>query len=209
MNGRAWVERHCNVSRETLERMEAFVALLRSENEVQNLISRATLDSIWERHIWDSAQLLRFAPDAKSWIDLGTGAGFPGLIIAALSQAKVTMVETRPKRVDFLRRAADTLALSGKTQILCAKVERVPPRRYDVISARAFAPLHTILPLGLPFSDKGTTWILPKGRNAASELEAQAGLWHGFFRVEPSLTDSDAGIIVAQGVQRAKGTRRT
>jgi len=207
--GRAWVQEHCNVPRETLERLDAFIDLLAAENEIQNLVSKATLAQVWTRHIWDSAQLLRFAGDPRSWIDLGTGAGFPGLIIAALSKARVTMVEARPRRVDFLRRAADVLRLPASTEILCAKVEKVPARKFDVISARAFAPLDTLLPLGLPFSDSATRWILPKGRNAASELEAQRGLWHGTFRVEPSLTDSEAGIIVAQGVARkAKGARR-
>jgi 16S rRNA (guanine527-N7)-methyltransferase len=206
---RQWMDEHLHVPRETWQRLDAFVALLREENEVQNLVSAATLDQVWSRHIWDSAQLLRFAPDAKSWIDLGTGAGFPGLIVAALSNAAVTMIEARPRRVDFLKRAADVLGLPSCTHIVCSKVERVAAARFDVISARAFAPLPSLLSLGLPFSDETTLWVLPKGRNAASELEAQQGLWQGRFRVEPSLTDSSAGIIVASGVAcRSKGARR-
>lgn len=203
-----WLIQHLNVSRETLERLYAFIALLREENAVQNLVARSTLEMVWARHILDSAQLIPLAPDARSWIDLGTGAGFPGLILAALSSAQVTMVEARPKRVAFLEKAAAVLALPSGTEILCAKVEAVPARRCDAISARAFAPLPKLLTLGSRFSDAGTRWILPKGRGAASELEAARALWQGRFRVEPSLTDSEAGIIVADGVvPRARGKK--
>src|SRR3954470_2154936 len=102
-----------NVPRETLERLEAFVALLREENERQNLVSRATLDQVWVRHIYDSAQLLRFAPDASTWLDLGSGAGFPGLIVAALRpDGTTTLVESRKLRVDFLIHAAEVLGIS-------------------------------------------------------------------------------------------------
>lgn len=211
MNERAeaWLTTHCDVSRETLQRLNRFVDFLATENQSQNLISRGTLDDVWTRHIWDSAQLLQFVSSPKTWLDLGTGAGFPGLIIAALSSARVTMIEARPKRVDFLRRAAEILELPPSTEIICSKVERVPPQPFDVISARAFAPLSILLRLGLPFSTSATRWLLPKGRSAASELEAEKPLWQGSFRVEPSLTDSEAGIIVADGVsRRAKGARQ-
>ena len=100
---RAWVERECNVSRETMARLDAFADLLRAENERQNLVSRGTLDQLWLRHIADSAQLLRFAPAGASWVDLGTGAGFPGLIVAALHDGPVTLVEESRLRVEFLR----------------------------------------------------------------------------------------------------------
>lgn len=198
-----------DVPRETLSRLDSFVEFLTLENESQNLISKGTVPEIWTRHILDSAQLLRFAGKPKSWLDLGTGAGFPGLVIAALSGAQVTMIEARPLRVDFLRRAAALLNLGPGTEIICSKVERAPRRSYDVISARAFAPLERLFELGLPFAHEETTWLLPKGRNAASELEGARSLWQGSFRVEPSLTDSDSGIVVARRVTRqAKGAKR-
>ena len=194
-----------DVSRETLERLEAYVALLREENARQNLVSAASLDQVWSRHILDSAQLLRLAPvEAQSWIDLGTGAGFPGLLIAALFPGTVTLVEARKLRVDFLHRAAEVLGVADRTEILCAKVEALPPRPFDVISARAFAPLDKLLRLGAAFSTAGTRWILPKGRNAQSELDAAQSSWQGDFRLEPSLTDPDAQIIVAEGVSRVQ-----
>jgi 16S rRNA (guanine527-N7)-methyltransferase len=155
--------------------------------------------------VYDSAQLLRLAPgDAENWLDLGSGAGFPGLIVALLHPARVTLIEARKLRADFLRRASEALGVDGKVEIVCAKVETLTPRVFDVISARAFAPLGRLLASAAPFSDDGTTWILPKGRNAKSELEAARSSWQGDFRLEPSLTDVEAGIVVARGVSRRK-----
>jgi len=202
---RAWVEREYDVSRETMAKLDAFVDLLRAENERQNLVSRGTLDQLWRRHIVDSAQLLRFAPAGASWVDLGTGAGFPGLIVALLHDGPVTLVEERRLRVDFLRRAADLMGL--RIEILHAKAERVPPRPYDVISARAFAPLEKLLSLGTAFSTQKSLWLLPKGRNAEAELAALDPSWQGEFRLEPSVTDAEAQIIVAEAVRR-KADRR-
>jgi 16S rRNA (guanine527-N7)-methyltransferase len=200
---RRWLEEELAVSRETLERLEAFVNLLRRENEVQNLVSRATLDEVWTRHIADSAQLLRFAPSgAETWLDLGTGAGFPGLILARLHPSAVTMVEARKLRVDFLQRAASALELPSSTRIICSKIERFEAPPFAVISARAFAPLERLLALAERFASPETLWVLPKGRNAKSELEEARASWQGEFRLEPSLTDPDAMIIVAERVRR-------
>jgi 16S rRNA (guanine527-N7)-methyltransferase len=210
---RAWVERRLNVPRETMERLDAFAALLRVESEHQNLVSKASLDQLWLRHIADSAQLLAFAPAAgASWADLGAGAGLPGLVVAILHGGPVTLVEERRLRVEFLYRAADTLGVP--VEILASKAERIAHRSFDVISARAFAPLPRLLELGTGLSTTKTVWVLPKGRNADTELAALDASWQGAFRIEASVTDPDAGIIVAQGVQRraakrhSKGKRR-
>jgi 16S rRNA (guanine527-N7)-methyltransferase len=199
-----------DVPRETSERLSAFAELLREENERQNLVSRASLDHLWERHILDSAQLLRFVPgDAETWLDLGTGAGFPGLIMALLHPARVTLVEARKLRTDFLARAADVLGVADKVKIVCGKAQTLPEQRFAVISARAFAPLDKLLAIGSRFSTDETLWVLPKGRNAKTELEAARASWQGAFRIEQSLTDADAGILVATGVhRRGKGNRR-
>ncbi|CAA9544281.1 MAG: 16S rRNA (guanine(527)-N(7))-methyltransferase [uncultured Sphingosinicella sp.] len=206
---RLWLEQELGVPRETMERLGAFVELLRRENEVQNLVSKITLDQIWTRHIVDSAQLLRLASgEGPRWLDLGTGAGFPGLVIALLYGGEVTMVEARRLRVDFLSRAAQVLQLQPSTQILCAKVERLEEVSFGVISARAFAPLDRLLSLGERFASPETRWVLPKGRNAKSELEDARASWQGDFRLEQSLTDPDAWIIVAENVRRrVKGKR--
>jgi 16S rRNA (guanine527-N7)-methyltransferase len=198
-----------DVPRETLDRLEAFVALLREENERQNLVSRASLDRLWERHILDSAQLVRFAPPAaRTWLDLGTGAGFPGLLVPLFHRADVILVEARRLRADFLRTAASVLGIAGRVEIVASKLEALPVRAVNVISARAFAPLAKLLTLAERFSTRETVWILPKGRNAKSELDAARSSWQGDFRLEPSLTDADAGIIVASGVHRKTRGRR-
>jgi 16S rRNA (guanine527-N7)-methyltransferase len=204
---RAWVAHEYDVPRGTMDRLDAFAALLRDENDRQNLVSEASLDRLWSRHIADSAQLIRFAPaPTASWVDLGSGAGFPGLIVAALHKGPVTLVEERRLRADFLRRAAESLGVA--VEILALRAQRVPPRRFDVISARAFGPLDRLFQTGTGFSTETTLWVLPKGRNAATELAEIESSWQGDFRLEPSVTDPEARIIVAKGVRR-KGKRKS
>jgi 16S rRNA (guanine527-N7)-methyltransferase len=203
---KAWL----NVPRETIEKIEAFVALLREENERQNLVSASSLQNVWSRHIVDSAQLLRFAGSGEApWLDLGTGAGFPGLIVSLLRPGPVTLVESRKLRVDFLARARDVLGLGERVEILGSRLEAVEARNFGVISARAFAPLPRLFELAERLAAPTTRWVLPKGKNAKSELEAAESLWQGEFRLEPSLTDPDAQIIVAEQVRRReRGKRR-
>jgi 16S rRNA (guanine527-N7)-methyltransferase len=200
---RAWVEQRFDVPRETMAKLDAFAELVREENARQNLVSKASLDQIWTRHLADSAQLLVHTPSpSASWIDLGSGPGFPGLVVAALHKGPVTLVEERRLRIDFLQRAA--AALGVDVEILGMKVERVPNRAYDVISARAFAPLPRLLELATGLSTTKSLWVLPKGRNAQSELDALESSWQGAFRLEQSVTDPEARIIVATGVARRK-----
>jgi 16S rRNA (guanine527-N7)-methyltransferase len=199
------------VPRETMDRLDAFAAFLRQENERQNLVSDASLEALWCRHILDSAQLVRFAPEgAQTWLDLGAGAGFPGLIVAAVSNLQVTLIEARRLRADFLARAAVILGVDTRVEILYARAETVASRSFDVISARAFAPLDRLLAIGSRFSTDKSLWVLPKGRNAKTELEAASASWQGDFRFEPSLTDADAQMILASGVRprkKGKGVR--
>jgi 16S rRNA (guanine527-N7)-methyltransferase len=198
-----------DVPRETLERLEAFADLLRRESEHQNLVSKASLETLWQRHVLDSAQLVRFAPEeAGTWLDLGTGAGFPGLLVPIFHPANVVLVESRRLRAEFLRKGAATLGIADRVEILCSKLEAVPEREFDVISARAFAPLPRLFLLTERFSTSGTVWILPKGRKAKSELDAARSSWQGDFRIEPSLTDADAGIVVASRVRQKPRGRR-
>lgn len=203
---RAWLQTELGVPRETLERIERFIAFLFAEGEKQNLISASTRDQVWVRHIVDSAQLLPLAAEAREgpWIDLGSGAGFPGLIIAVLSDRPVVLIESRRKRVEFLRQSAAVLGVSDRVRVEGRRVESVPPLAAAVISARAFAPLDRLFALAEGFSRSGTLWLLPKGRNAQSELEAARKSWQGVFHVKPSVTDAESAIIVAQGVKRGK-----
>lgn len=191
------------VSRETLEKLGAYVELLRDENERQNLVSAATLDQVWERHILDSAQLVRFEPYAgASWIDLGSGAGLPGIVIACLVDGPVTLVEPRRLRADFLHKAAESLRI-GAT-VLCAKAERIEGT-FDVITARAVAPLVRLLEISRHLSTRNTVWALPKGRSAQRELAEARRAWQGAFHVERSVTDEDSFVLVGTGVRAKQG----
>lgn len=191
-----------------LARLERLVELLTEENRSQNLVSAASLAAVWQRHIADSAQLLIDVPreTAGPWLDLGTGAGFPGLVVAALRPEQgVVLVESRARRVDWLMRAAATLGLDRVT-VVGERLERVPTFAAGVISARAFAPLGKLLELSARFSTPATLWRLPKGRSAQQELSQIDG-WTHAFHVKQSLTDPEAGIIVGQGLQQARRKR--
>jgi 16S rRNA (guanine527-N7)-methyltransferase len=191
-----------SVSRETFEKLEAYVALLHAESAHQNLISAATLDHLWDRHILDSAQLVRFEPHpGSSWLDIGSGAGLPGIVVACLVEGPVTLVEPRRLRADFLHRVAESLHL--RVDIRCAKVERVEGT-YDVITARAVAALGDLLKISLHLSTRKTVWALPKGRSAQQELAAARHSWQGDFRVERSVTDADSWIVVGTGIRARK-----
>ncbi len=197
---RSWLQEQLHVSRETLERLETFDAFLRREAQSQNLIAASTLDNLWSRHFVDSAQLLRFIParSGESWLDLGAGAGFPGLIIALLSDVKMTLVESRARRIEYLQRAVTMLDLEEKVLVVGMTVERVETQQFSVISARAFAPLPKLLQLAARFSTDKTLWILPKGRNAAMELAEAQQRWPIDFQIEPSITDAEAGILIGR-----------
>ncbi len=194
---RAWLETLPEWDVSARERLVALVALLAEENTRQNLVSAASLTEAWLRHIADSAQLLSFVPRETSspWLDLGTGAGFPGLVIAALRpECEVVMVESRGRRAEWLVRACADLGLAN-AQVAGVRIEDLPMRQFRVISARAFAPLPKLLELSAGFSTSDTAWLLPKGRSARQELSELKG-WNHLFHVEQSLTDPDSGVII-------------
>jgi 16S rRNA (guanine527-N7)-methyltransferase len=197
-----WLQTQFSVSRETWGRLEAYVAILLEEMEQQNLIAESTRPHIWARHIVDSAQLIPLASTAEDglWIDLGSGAGLPGIVVAILTDRPVQMVESRRKRIDFLNRLVTELGLDRAT-VFGGRVEMVPTTQAAVISARAYAPLPRLFESALHLSSKKTTWVLPKGRNAQNELEAATRTWQGVFHVERSVTDADSAIIVAHAVK--------
>lgn len=190
-----------DVSRETFEKLCRYVDLLREENLRQNLISSASLEHVWERHILDSAQLVRHEPSAgAAWADIGSGAGLPGIVISCLVQGPVTLIEPRRLRADFLHNVCESLGLHAT--VLCAKVERIHGK-FDVITARAVAQLDQMLKISAHLSTRKTVWALPKGRGAERELVEAERAWQGEFHLEPSVTDASSFIVVGTGV-RAK-----
>jgi 16S rRNA (guanine527-N7)-methyltransferase len=189
------------VSRETsapiLSRIEQ---LVRDEQQRQNLISAGTLAVFQERHIEDSLQLL---PHLRSGVlvDIGSGGGFPGLVLASQTVDPIHLIEPRTKRAAFLAEASAALGFDHVT-VHAAKVERVALAPVATISARAVAALSDLFAWAHHLADPRTRWVLPKGRSAASELEEARRSWQGDFRLVPSLTDPEASIVIAENVRR-------
>lgn len=198
---RAWIRGGFGVSRETL--LDRYGALLRAEAPNQNLIAASTFDTLWGRHFVDSAQLVPLASDAPrgTWLDVGSGAGLPGIVAGILLDRPVMLVEPRARRVEFLQRVISELGLT-RVMVQQSKVETYhPTTRVAIVSARAVAELSQLLASTAHCTDSSTIWLLPKGRNAQSEVEAAQAKWQGVFHVEPSITQPDSGIVVARGVR--------
>lgn len=191
------------VSRETEEKLREFVELLLQENECQNLIGRGSVEAVWERHIVDSLQLLDFDRQQARWLDIGSGPGLPGLVLAIAGVSHITLVEPRRLRTDFLERCRVALALRNVT-IVTGKAEQLTGS-FEVITARAVASLSKLFEIGSPLMSKEGRWVLPKGRSAEMELEQARATWQGDFRLVPSQTDPEARILVAENVRRKAG----
>jgi 16S rRNA (guanine527-N7)-methyltransferase len=195
-----------DVSRETFEALDRYAALLREEAGRQNLVSNATLDSLWERHILDSAQLARFEPAPRaSWADIGSGAGLPGVVLALLVEGPILLVEPRRLRAEFLKRLVAELGIGGRVVVAPTKVERAVGQ-FDVITARAVASVDRLLTISTHLSTRKTTWVLPKGQSAQSELAEARRNWHCDAKIVPSQTDPGSEILLLRNV-KAKGGR--
>ncbi|WP_051503947.1 16S rRNA (guanine(527)-N(7))-methyltransferase RsmG [Sphingomonas jaspsi] len=186
------------VPRETLEKIQLFVAMLLEENAKQNLISSKTVEQVWERHIYDAAQLVTHSTPSERWCDIGSGPGLPGVIIAILG-SPIMLIEPRRLRVEFLSRVVEALDLQSAA-IFHGKAERCA-ETFDVITARAVAALPKLFGLASHLAHSGTKWVLPKGQSAKSELDDARRTWQGVFELVPSMTSPDASIVIAQGVK--------
>jgi len=183
-----------------MDKLDLFIELVTTESREQNLIAPSTVPHIWARHVVDSAQLLSFAGEDGAWLDVGTGGGFPGIVIAILRDAPILMVEPRGRRATFLRTCVEKLALPHAS-VQVVKVEKLAFAA-DVISARAVSSIDSIFTHARQCAGASTKWILPKGRTAEADLAIARQSWQGSFHVEHSVIQSDSGIIVAQKVER-------
>jgi 16S rRNA (guanine527-N7)-methyltransferase len=197
------------VSRETIERFEAYQAILTKWAPRINLVGASTLAAFWGRHILDSAQILPLArPDARTWVDFGSGAGFPGLVIAALVQvrdgAQVSLIEASTKRCGFLREAAR--AMQVQVEIINDKLEHVTPRPVDVITARAFTALDRLLAYGKKWQGPQTQALFPKGEEVSGELEQASTNWLFKSTIHPSVSDARGCIVEITDCQARTGS---
>ncbi|MDZ3832018.1 MAG: 16S rRNA (guanine(527)-N(7))-methyltransferase RsmG [Sphingopyxis sp.] len=196
---RAWLRAVFDPIPTQWQQLERFAAMLVAENEHQNLIASSTVSALWVRHIADSAQLLSLDREGEGlWLDLGSGPGLPGIVVAILSNRPILLVESRKRRCDFLRAVIAELGL-GHVEVAEARLETLSTVPAATISARAFAPLDRLVDLSSRFSTESTCWLLPKGRNAAKELSLLPPTWQRLFHVEHSRTDVDSGILVGRG----------
>jgi 16S rRNA (guanine527-N7)-methyltransferase len=193
------------VSRETSQKVDAFMELLLAENSRQNLISRRSESEVRTRHIDDSLQLLDHASADASWLDIGSGPGLPGLVLAVAGVRHITLVEPRRLRTEFLERCCETLGL-GNVTVITGKVENIDGQ-FDVVTARAVATLDKLFAMANPLVAPTGRWVLPKGRSADKELAEARTTWQGDFELKPSRTDPEARILVAQRVRRRMGRK--
>lgn len=194
-----------NVSRETISRLDAFVALLLEWQATTNLIAPSTIRDVWSRHVGDSLQLLKLAPEARTWLDLGSGGGFPGLVIAcALTPPEgVDLVESNAKKAAFLREAARVTGAPAKIHSM--RIENFPQSyagKPDIVTARALAPLPKLLGYIAPFIERGAKALLLKGQDVADELTEASKYWRIDAEMVPSETDGGGRILIVRELQR-------
>jgi 16S rRNA (guanine527-N7)-methyltransferase len=203
------------VSRETLEKLETYASLLAKWQRTINLVAPSTLPEVWGRHFADSAQLLRFAPpEARSWVDLGSGAGFPGMVAALMlagKGARVTLIESDTRKAAFLAEVAR--ATGAPVDISRERIEMLPTHTkvepIDVVSARALAPLPRLFELAAPYFSTRTVGIFPKGREAKGEVEAAREDWDFAVALHPSLTAAGGHIAVVRGLKAKASNAKT
>lgn len=187
------------VSRETQVKLDAFAAILLRWNARINLIGRSTESQLWIRHMADSAQLWALRPKSVThWVDMGAGAGFPGLVIAAFAQSeapdvRITLVESDARKCAFLAEAAR--AMDVQPFIRAERIEAIPPLKADVLSARALAPLESLLEYVTKHRRPDGIGLFPKGEAVHKEIEAAAGRWRFEYRIHPSVTESQGAIV--------------
>ncbi|WP_299877274.1 16S rRNA (guanine(527)-N(7))-methyltransferase RsmG [uncultured Sulfitobacter sp.] len=194
-----------NVSRETLERLEAFVKLVEKWTVKINLISKASIPHIWDRHIRDSVQIFDIAPACAHWLDLGSGGGFPGIVVAIIAveqspDTKFTLVESDQRKSAFLRGAIRELSLNGVVR--SERIEALAPQNADVISARALSDLDALMGFASRHMAPTGTAIFPKGENWQKEHAAAQERWSYRCEAITSITNPAAAVLRIEDIRR-------
>ncbi len=203
----AYLFKDGDVSRETIDRLDAFAALVTHWTQHINLVSTSSVPHLWDRHILDSAQLYELAGTSwKRWVDLGSGGGFPAIVIAIMATerdpaAQVIMVESHARKATFLRTAIRELALNAIVH--ATRIESLAPMAADVVSARALTDLSHLIGYALPHLNPQGTALFPKGRRSAEEIQQARRLWRFELKEVPSKTDQDASLLCLREIARA------
>ncbi len=193
-----------NVSRETVELLEAFAAMVRKWNPKINLVSKSTLDDLMTRHIVDSVQIFDIVgPNFNHWADFGSGGGFPGIVVAILAkeaapQARISLVESDARKCAFLREASRQLGLNVK--VFNERIEKVPALQADVISARALARLNILCDFAIRHGGADFTAVFPKGETYQDEIDEAKLTWDFELEVLPSKTEAKAAILKLRNI---------
>jgi len=193
----------CSVSRETLDGLEALADLLARWTQRINLVSKSTLPDLWRRHILDSAQLVpHIPPDARTLVDLGSGGGFPGLVLAAMTDLDIHLVESDVRKCAFLREGARTMGRS--VTIHTARIENLPPLRADIVTARALASLSQLLDFARPLRTDDGICLFLKGTTLQTELTEAKKIWHIDSTQHRSLSDPSSWILRVGAFRRVE-----
>jgi 16S rRNA (guanine527-N7)-methyltransferase len=192
----AWLD----VSRETSEKLQAFAAKVLRWNKTINLISKQSAPNIWERHILDSAQIFPLANPTQTWLDLGSGSGFPGIVMAIMGAQDITLVESDQRKATFLREVTRTLSLNAT--IICKRIEDIPLQNAQIITARALASLTDLLAYASTHLAQSGKAIFPKGRIADKELAEAKQSWHFDHTSLPSRIDPESTIFIIKNIQK-------
>lgn len=189
-----------DVSRETLEKLEFYASEIRRWNPVINLVSKASLADIWARHILDSAQVYPLGnANAGLWLDIGSGGGFPGIVMAIMGAPQMVLVESDQRKATFLRQVSRQLGLD--LQVIAKRIDDLPPFGAQTMTARALAALTQLLPYAYTHLAAEGSAIFPKGRQVAEELAVAQAKWRFEHRLVPSRTDTDAALLVIRNIE--------
>ncbi len=194
-----------NVSRETLERLEHYQTLLEKWNRSINLVANSTLVDGWTRHFLDSAQLMTGDVLGNRWTDIGSGAGFPGLVCAILSaelapERQFSLLESDQRKSEFLRMVSRETSVP--VDVVPLRIEQAPPQNAEIISARALAPLSRLLSHVQRHGAEGSVALLLKGRTYQEEIDEALAQWRFKSQVRPSVTNSEAVVLEISEVER-------